>query len=450
MTVTRLPQVVAAVMLIAMTFAGCARGPDGPGRDAAASPPRGTSDDARDDATSDGDLATESPSTTGPRIRLRPTDEPVRTNVIEVAGIDPALCEVLADSQLTTDEWAQVFRVFVAPSGSSQSTNDVPSVLGSIRFADSRLQFEPRYPLEPGVRYRAVFDLRRAPDSIRARIDSLKTGDASIGDATAISADLVVPPVTVAATTQVTHVYPTRDRLPENQLKFYIHFSAPMSRGGSYQYVHLLDGSGDEVHLPFLELDEELWDPTGTRFTLLFDPGRIKRGLKPREEVGPTLVEGQSYTLVIDRDWRDAAGNPLVESVRKSFDVGPPDDKQPDPNTWTFTAPMGRTAGPLVVNFPEPLDHAMLQRGLAVTDPSDRPVPGQVSVERGEMRWRFTPSRAWLPGRFTLVIDTSLEDLAGNSIARPFEVDVTRKIEGAARADTFTISFEIKSPARPN
>ena len=45
-----------------------------------------------------------------------------------------------------------------------------------------------------------------------------------------------------------------------------------------------------------------------TRFTLLFDPGRIKRGLKPAQRrVGPVLEEGKSYTLVIDRGWTDAA-----------------------------------------------------------------------------------------------------------------------------------------------
>ena len=91
--------------------------------------------------------------------------------------------------------------------------------------------------------------------------------------------------------TVVTQVYPTSDKLPENQLKFYLHFSAPMSRGDSYKHIQLLDEKGKAVELPFLELDEELWDPAGKRFTLFFDPGRIKRGLKPREEVGNEIRE---------------------------------------------------------------------------------------------------------------------------------------------------------------
>ena len=58
---------------------------------------------------------------------------------------------------------------------------------------------------------------------------------------------------------------------------------------------------------PFLELDEELWSPDGDSLHLVFDPGRIKRGLKPREEVGPVLEAGKSYSLVIDREWVDAS-----------------------------------------------------------------------------------------------------------------------------------------------
>src|SRR5207244_1417841 len=119
----------------------------------------------------------------------------------------------------------------------------------------------------------------------------------------------------------------TTNRLPENQLKFYLHFSAPMSRGESYRHIQLLDAAGKPVESPFLELDHELWDPEGKRFTLFIDPGRIKRGLKPREDLGPVLEEGKRYTLVINRAWTDAEDNLLKETYRKTFTVGKPDEK---------------------------------------------------------------------------------------------------------------------------
>ena len=72
---------------------------------------------------------------------------------------------------------------------------------------------------------------------------------------------------TGGSTTLVTAVYPSAQVLPENLLRFYIHFSAPMSRGEAYRHVRLLDAAGKAVDLPFLELDQELWDPDGKRFT---------------------------------------------------------------------------------------------------------------------------------------------------------------------------------------
>ena len=41
--------------------------------------------------------------------------------------------------------------------------------------------------------------------------------------------------------TIVSQVYPTANSLPENLLKFYLHFSAPMSQGKVYSYIHLLN-----------------------------------------------------------------------------------------------------------------------------------------------------------------------------------------------------------------
>ena len=89
----------------------------------------------------------------------------------------------------------------------------------------------------------------------------------------------------------------------------------------------------------FLELGEELWDPAMRRFTLLCDPGRVKRGLVPREELGPVLAAGQDYTLVIDEDWLDANGQQLASGARKSFHVLTADEVPIDLATWKITAP---------------------------------------------------------------------------------------------------------------
>lgn len=295
-------------------------------------------------------------------------------------------------------------------------------VFGECRAADGDLIFEPRFPLRPGLEYRAVFTPSSGPPVER-------------------TFSLPAPPA--GPPTSLVRIFPSRDTLPENQLKFYLHFSAPMARGEAYRRIHLMESGGKEVDMPFLELGEELWDPSGTRLTLFFDPGRIKRGLKPREEAGPSLEEGKSYTLVVDRAWQDATGRPLAEGARKAFRAAAPDDVQPDPAKWKLEAPRSGSKDPLTVRFEKPLDEAMLRRVLLVTDSTGGELRGRIEIDQEEMRWRFTPDVAWKAGRHALVADTVLEDLAGNSIARPFEVDVVRPVERRITTETIKLTFDV-------
>src|SRR5207237_389645 len=193
-------------------------------------------------------------------------------------------------------------------------------------------------PLLPSIMYRAVFDPNELPGA-RGTGGKLVTANYRF-------APRVSTPKTV-----VSQVYPTASVLPENLLKFYVHFSAPMSRGHIYDYVHLRDDAGKEVKIPFLEIDEELWNPAMTRLTLFIDPGRIKRGVRPLEEVGPALQQGKRYTLVIDRGWKDGMGNPLKKAFRKPFKVAAPDRQPPDPKLWKIRAPNSGTRQPSLTNL---------------------------------------------------------------------------------------------------
>lgn len=247
---------------------------------------------------------------------------------IAITGLATEVVQAMESAKLDVGAWRTVFEVRVDVG----TGDDVPAMLGDYRIDSGRIMFEPRFPLQPGLAYRVNFDTSQLPGG--------KLPAARLTNVLKIPAAAVGPPARVVA------LYPSRDVLPENQLKFYIQFSAPMSRGEAYRRIHLRKQNGDRVEDPFLELGEELWDPDGTRFTLFFDPGRIKRGLKPREEVGPSLEEGHSYTLVIDTDWSDASGRPLEGPSRKTFRVGPPDDSQPDAERWRITPPRGRHDGP--------------------------------------------------------------------------------------------------------
>ncbi len=259
-----------------------------------------------------------------------------------------------------------------------------------------------------------------------------------------VSAEFVLPKKEKKPTTRVAAVSPSGDLLPENILKLYVELSAPMGRGGAYHHIHLRDdATGKDLELPFLEIAEELWDPQGKRLTLLFDPGRIKTGLKPRAELGSIVQQGKTYTLIIDPAWLDAESRPLVDGFRKTYKVGPADEVSPNPTAWRIQVPEPSTRDPLILNFPEPLDRALLGRLIQVMDGEGRPVAGTIDIDRSETRWRLFPELPWKSGGYCISANKDLEDLAGNSIGRPFEVDVFDKVENSPHAETIAIPFRV-------
>jgi len=105
--------------------------------------------------------------------------------------------------------------------------------------------------------------------------------------------------------------------------------------------------------------------------------------------------------------------------------------------------PQSGKADPLLVQFPESLDHALLQRMLWVVDASGKRVDGTVRVGREETVWGLLPEKPWAAGAYRLTIDTALEDLAGNSIASPFEVPEGRAPAKPA-AKTVELPFTVQ------
>ena len=212
-----------------------------------------------------------------------------------------------------------------------------------------------------------------------------------------------------------------------------------MRRGEAWQHIRLLDEAGEAVELPFLEIDQELWDPANTRLTVLFDPGRIKRGLLPLRESGPNIEEGKRYTLEIVREWLDANGMPLGAGFTKAFRVTAAEREPVKPAEWRVSPPRAGTADPLIVDFPRPLDYALLQRALAVDG-----VTGKTEVGRDETEWRFTPDAPWKPGAYRLTVNTALEDLAGNRVDRPCDVDTFGKVTAQIQTETVSVPFRTR------
>ena len=332
--------------------------------------------------------------------------------------------DVLRAADLSAEDQARLFAVYVDVTGGNPA-GQLPAVSGAYRLEEGVLVFEPRYPPAPGVSYRVVVD----PVAVDLP-----------GSSSTLTFDVARPerPPTV-----VDQVYPSTDVLPENQLKLYVHFSAAMARGEAYRHIRLLDADGAEVQLALLELDQELWTRDFRRFTILFDPGRIKTGLVPNLEAGRALVPGRTYTLVIGREWRDANSQPLAGEYRKTFRAGPFDDVAPDISTWRLGVPDAGTSDPVTVTFPEPMDHGLLDGLIAIVNAGGDVLQGSMEIGNEETRWLFVPASPWEAGNYELVAGTELEDLAGNALNGLFEVDVFEVDQTGAVPETESLPFSI-------
>lgn len=288
-------------------------------------------------------------------------------------------------------------------------------LFGSVSKEQAIVCFAPALPFVPGESYRVEFQKTDGTWSTQRLRFEL--------------------PKTEAPTAIMLH---SDTPFPANALKFYLHFSQPMEQGVFLDRItlHRLDGS--VVQGAFRET--ELWSPDGKRLTLWLHPGRQKTGVNLNKDEGPVLVEGETYTLKLAANWRSAKGVPLGQKYTFPITAGAVDHACPDPQRWKVTAPKRGTRDPLHLLFDEPLDPAMLYSALHVRS-GDQEVKGAIHVATDARSWSLIPAEEWPPGRYEIVIDPLLEDLAGNNLLGPFEVDRDQPV---TPAQATTLRFEVR------
>lgn len=348
------------------------------------------------------------------------TTNGARTASVVVTGLSSD--ELKSARKLSSDSaWHTVFRVNVAES--------TTPMLGKFSANDSALVFMPQFPLDAGRQYSVV---------VNAHVLSNTRAD------TAQTFAIALPAGNKEARTSVVRLLPSAGVLPENLLRLYVEFSAPMSRTGGLEYMKLLDDKGQEVKAAFLPLDADFWDHTHTRYTAFLDPGRVKRGILPNEQMGRALVAGRKYSIVIDSAWRDEHGLPLVASFRREFTVSAPEERRVDYAQWKFNAPKSDSRDTLVVTFERPLDHGLLKRALGVQSKAGTQITGMTEIARDETEWRFVPDKPWQSGDHNLVIFSMLEDAAGNRVDGAFEVDMLKEVDKAGKPDQYLRAFTVR------
>jgi hypothetical protein len=217
-----------------------------------------------------------------------------------------------------------------------------------------------------------------------------------------------------------------------------------MQRGRAEDNIEILGPDGRQAPDVLYRAPVELWDRSMTCLTILLDPGRLKRGVGPNRMLGPPLRAGQRYTLVVGPGMIDVYGRPLRERFNKSFCVSQPIREPIAIEAWKILPPALASHEPLELTFPRALDWAQLWRGITVASETGQPIRGQIDIDRGETRWRFTPDAPWQAGHHSVCVAPGLEDVCGNTPCGPFDGPFRSADEVADAATVRSIPFVVK------
>lgn len=338
---------------------------------------------------------------------------------VTLSGFSPEQVADLKQAQAEGTPWAKLLAVFLDPR--AEKNDQRQAILGSYRLGKDALTFRPAFPFYPGTQHLVTLSLNDRQKHWR----------------------FTIPKPVRTPTAGVAQITPAAPVLPSNILKFYLTFNEPMGRGETLQHITLLDEAGKPVHAPFLDVKPELWTPDNTRFTLLFDPGRIKRGIAPNATDGPPLLPHRRYTLVVSRNMPNARGVSMIEDWRHSFSTSDPDRTRPNWRNWRVNKPSVGSLEPLELILDEPMDVALMQRMIGLEHARDALPQGEITIAQNEHIWRYRPTSSWPEGDYVIHINPIIEDRAGNQLFRLFDVDM--RADDVAKDQTPPkISFSLK------
>lgn len=232
-----------------------------------------------------------------------------------------------------------------------------------------------------------------------------------------------------AALAEVNAIYPSGETLPENTLRFYIFFSEPMQPHVANDYIKLIDSAGHVDDAAFMKFKQELWSADRTRLTILFDPGRIKRGVATNIRLGPALSEGYKYTLKIDKDWPTASGKLLHKNFEKHFIVVPPIRTRVNPTLWQINAPHKNTKDSLSITFDRAMDCALVKRMVSLQNANGKQIKGVIKSLKQEKVWEFSPEHPWKDNYIYLKVQANVEDVSGNNMRDSLDHKVNDKTQ---------------------
>ena len=211
----------------------------------------------------------------------------------------------------------------------------------------------------------------------------------------------------------------------------YFEFDSPMQQlQPSLDFIKVFNlTKGGQVDI-FLSLENELWNREKTRLTLWLDPGRIKKDLIPNQEKGIPIEKGNQYELIVERHFSGGAyGADLGKHYVKRFYVSDRDKESPNVSQWKLTKPKSNSKEGLGIEFDEFLDVILVNESISIVGENEEVFSGGFVTSKKGNNTLFIPENTWKKGVYKLVVDSKLEDLAGNNLNRLFDVDLENRGE---------------------
>ena len=298
-------------------------------------------------------------------------------------------------------DWDAQYKVII------EGDNDQQPVLGTFeKSKDGYMRFIPTFPYTPGQTYEIIENGK----------DYLK-----------FTPKEVERPIDPNAGFKVLNFYPEVDTVPENLLKMYITFSKSIDATQNiFDHLVVYDSDTKEVQNIFLQLENELWNRDRTEVTLWLDPGRIKKDLIPNQERGNPLIKRRTYEIALVSNLKDVEGN-RVFPHKKEFTVWERDEEKPRLENWTIEPPAKGTQESLGMRFHESLDAKLFLETVTVYNTDQQIIKGSFLMGKNAKSALFIPQQKWVTGKYTMKVESRLEDLAGNNLNRLFDVDLQNR-----------------------
>lgn len=317
---------------------------------------------------------------------------------IRTTQLPEEIANRLRESNLNQQEWSSFFNL------KTESSN--PAVLGDYSVRNNQIVFTPRFLPDPSISYIISFS--------NAKLNSIFD--------TSLNNEIFTEKVNFSAIDskepEVVSISPDLTTFPENILRIYVEFNSPMSFENPYHFISIKNNQGEQLVEPFVIIPEGLWNIDRTRLTILFHPGRIKRGVGPNMTEGDILENGKKYIMEISKEWKGSSGKTLNSSFQKSFTVSYPLREKINFIEWDLIA---NEDGVLYIKTLHPLDQVLAKRMLFI-----KAKEGDIQPSRVEFISAYQLRITWSKqsvSEYELIIDPRLEDICGNNPLNAFDYE---------------------------